>query len=601
MWSDNESENDYLNYSETAELVVDILGKEELRPLSVGVFGGWGVGKSSMVQLIEVKLRNDDNVILISFDAWLFQSYDDARAALLDTIGGALRDAAKDDETLLEKVGDLLGRVNKLRALGLIAELGAAAVGLPAFGTINAGIGAAAKAMTSGGDQSDLTAIQDAASDAATRGASLVQPAETYSPPEEVRAFRREFEGLLSEMGKTLVVVVDNLDRCLPRDAIHTLEAIRLFLFVPQTAFVIAVDEEMIRHAVSEHYGAQQTRLVSDYLDKFVQIPVRVPKAGFPEMRSYLFMLLVASPFDGDGVLAESQIKAINNHLIDHLRKSWQSTELNSTDLLDVAQAAEGLSEAQRTNIKNSFRLAEGLAPQLAEAQRVSGNPRIVKRMLNAVRLRSQIARTRGMPLSEAIIAKLVLFERCASAKATSALLNYIAASKDGSVDEIETIEAAVKKKKTPELPTEWSDDSKFILEWATLEPSLGAVDLRPAAYLARDLAPTKLTTTDLSPQAEGALRVLLKATKQSSPALKSALSEIPADERSAVLDQIIGHLSQVSDWSSAPPGYVGAHLLADQSENCGEALSDFIKQHIPKPAKWLTLRLKSANWWEAN
>ncbi len=48
-----------------------------------------------------------------------------------------------------------------------------------------------------------------------------------------------------------LIVLVDDLDRCLPETAIETLEAIRLFVMLPRTAFVIGADEAMIRYAVS--------------------------------------------------------------------------------------------------------------------------------------------------------------------------------------------------------------------------------------------------------------------------------------------------------------------------------------------------------------
>jgi predicted KAP-like P-loop ATPase len=597
MWSDNESERDYLNYTETADLVVDVLGREDLRPLSVGVFGGWGAGKSSMVQLIETKLKEDEKVILISFDAWLFQSYDDARASLLDTIGSALKEAAKGDESLLEKVGGLLDRVDKLRALGIIAELGAAAVGLPAFGAISAGMSAVGNVAGGSGTEADKDAIKGTAQDIADRGQGLLRPQGLSSPPAEVRAFRQEFEDLLSIMDKTLVVVVDNLDRCLPRDTIHTLEAIRLFLFVPQTAFVIAADEEMIRHAVSEHYGAQQTRLVSDYLDKFVQVPVRVPKAGFAEVRSYLIMLLASAPFDSATALSRAHLDAINARLIDYLRTTWQSTKLELADLVTVAEAAGELSVGQKSIIANSYRLAETLAPLLANSQRVAGNPRIVKRMLNTVRLRSQIARARKMPLGEGVIAKLVLFERCASLKANSALLNYIASAGDGRVEEIAKIEEARANGDTPDLPPEWKDETDFVCEWAALEPALGSVDLRPAAYLARDTAPTKSVSLDLSPLAESALGVLGKATKASSPTLKAALGTLPPDERLAVQEQLIKQLGQVSDWSKSPPGFAGVYALAEKSQPAADALEEFIAQHVPKHPGWLSLRLKNASW----
>ncbi|TGS78785.1 NTPase KAP, partial [Mesorhizobium sp. M2D.F.Ca.ET.178.01.1.1] len=73
--------------------------------------------------------------------------------------------------------------------------------------------------------------------------------------PHRIHQFRQDFEQLLSEAKiDRLVVLVDDLDRCLPETAIATLEAIRLFLFVPNAAFVIAADEGMIEYAVRRHF-----------------------------------------------------------------------------------------------------------------------------------------------------------------------------------------------------------------------------------------------------------------------------------------------------------------------------------------------------------
>ena len=53
-------------------------------PISIGVFGSWGTGKSTILNLIEQKLQAEKkDYILIKFDAWLYQGFDDARAALM--------------------------------------------------------------------------------------------------------------------------------------------------------------------------------------------------------------------------------------------------------------------------------------------------------------------------------------------------------------------------------------------------------------------------------------------------------------------------------------------------------------------------------------
>ena len=104
MWSDIETRIDYLNYLELAEVVSEILLDRRMRPVSVGVFGTWGTGKSSLLNLIESQIRREasEKVIVIRFDAWLYQGYDDARAALMEVIARTLYEAAKDDENLLD-------------------------------------------------------------------------------------------------------------------------------------------------------------------------------------------------------------------------------------------------------------------------------------------------------------------------------------------------------------------------------------------------------------------------------------------------------------------------------------------------------------------
>jgi predicted KAP-like P-loop ATPase len=138
MWADTETEIDFLNYTEIAELIVELMSRPDLLPLSLGVFGGWGVGKSSTLRLVEKELSALDNCLVVRFDAWLYQGFDDARSALMSVIAGDLLDAAP--PTLKDKAKSLLSRVDKLRALGLLVEGSAAAFGIPTFGLAAKGI-----------------------------------------------------------------------------------------------------------------------------------------------------------------------------------------------------------------------------------------------------------------------------------------------------------------------------------------------------------------------------------------------------------------------------------------------------------------------------
>ena len=90
---------------------------------------------------------------------------------------------------------------------------------------------------------------------AIAKAESFLKEGEPQNLPAEVNEFRKAFDSLLEAAGVSqLIVLVDDLDRCLPDTAIETLEAIRLFVFTSKTAFVIAADEAMIEYAVRKHF-----------------------------------------------------------------------------------------------------------------------------------------------------------------------------------------------------------------------------------------------------------------------------------------------------------------------------------------------------------
>ena len=108
MWPDNETGTDFLNFSGVAETVGEIVVQARGRPISIGVSGAWGAGKSSMIKLIRHGLENRPegqagNFVFVEFNAWLYQGYDDARAALLEAIASTLAHEAQERKTGVDK------------------------------------------------------------------------------------------------------------------------------------------------------------------------------------------------------------------------------------------------------------------------------------------------------------------------------------------------------------------------------------------------------------------------------------------------------------------------------------------------------------------
>lgn len=102
MWPDKEAEIDYLNFGYMVDLVVDIATNRELSPSTIGLYGDWGSGKSSLMKLAQKKIeeKNPKNekkkdmvkTLCIEFNGWLFEGYEDTKTSLCGAILDALAD-----------------------------------------------------------------------------------------------------------------------------------------------------------------------------------------------------------------------------------------------------------------------------------------------------------------------------------------------------------------------------------------------------------------------------------------------------------------------------------------------------------------------------
>ncbi len=586
MWSDTESKEDYLNFGEVSQIVTEILETEAMLPVSIGVFGNWGAGKSSLLNLIEQQIKPDEWIV-IKFDAWLYQGFDDARAALLETIASHLIQAAKDEKNILQKSKNLFARINGLRLLGLMAEGAALAAGVPTFGLISKTFETAKESLDGVQNETESKQIVEVGENLVDSGKNLIKPKEKQTPPQQIDEFRKEYGEILQDLGKKLVIVIDNLDRCLPANAIQTLEAIRLFLFLNRTAFIIAADEEMIRHSVAEHYKDLSYRHQIDYLDKLIQIPIHVPKAGVLEIRAYLYMLYAIHQ-----KVPPQKLASLRQFLETHLQQSWRDQSLNPE------QVAKTIEEQDNKALLSDFERANRIAPLLANSPNVYGNPRIVKRILNTIKMRTKIADKRQMPLDEAIITKLVIFERCVASDVVTKFYQLI------NEEEGKPLLKELEHNNEPNLSTlsENKPIQAFIKEWAKLEPKLSDVDLRAAIYLSRETIPLNTYTAQLPQKARDALSILLKTTSNiGSPTIQNTIQQLTVDDQISVMEALIEQLRKVDSWDKSPNGFTGACLLAGNSEDGAEILTRFIVELKNKGIKypWLNKRLQSATWYK--
>lgn len=84
--TDNETQVDLLNNEAIATTIIGLLREKPDHPVTIGVHGDWGAGKSSVLEMIEAGFAGDDDVLCLKFNGWRFQGFEDAKIALIEGI-----------------------------------------------------------------------------------------------------------------------------------------------------------------------------------------------------------------------------------------------------------------------------------------------------------------------------------------------------------------------------------------------------------------------------------------------------------------------------------------------------------------------------------
>lgn len=524
MWHDNETTVDYVNFRLVAKACAELIRDTGGEPISIGISGGWGVGKSSLVRMVASELSSEQETgekapgaekskyVVITFNPWLYQGFEDARTALLQTVGDAVLEAAGKSAGLVDKAKSLVKRINFLRLAQLGGEVAATLItGVP-VGLIGKAVEAGTNAWKTESVKDGLAAAKEASG--ATKG--LLDEAKPISLPKEIQSFREALEDLLDELDITLVVFVDDLDRCLPKTAISTLEAIRLLLFLRRSAFVIAADDVFIRGAVRVHFAGTglDDDVATNYFDKLIQVPLRVPRLGPNETKAYTALLFLERAHRS-GQLDVTNFEAAKASVEARLRETWTGKAVDLAFL-------ETLVPKEDAELLGLMGLAERLAPLLFSASTVQANPRLIKRFLNTVFLRKALAKPQNIDVDVQVLAKWHLLERCDETIA-NALAEKVSAESDGRISILQDAEAAAKDQEGT-LPPPFGD-KPFIREWLQLQPLLGDMDMRPILHLSRDSTVRDFGADDLNPAGK-ALRDALASARTSNDALKQQIRD---------------------------------------------------------------------------
>lgn len=530
MWADNETSEDLLGFKVHADLLINVINDESVLPITIGVFGDWGSGKSSILQIVkeEFDKEDDKDSLCIYFNGWTFEGYDDAKAALLNSILKELENNKKISEeikdTIKEKAKKLWKSIDWMRGAGMVMKN----VALPAFSAYFTGglslVPFAIQKLTEWGDNPEkiIEKLQSEEGKEIYKAFVKEGKVEDKNATNAVAEFRKDFSELLEATNfKRLVVIIDDLDRCSPERIIENLEAIKLFLNVPKTAFIIGADPRIVKYAIEYKYKNNKeieednNRIVIDYLEKLIQLPYSLPRLSESEVETYISMLICKKE------IGDTRFK----NVLDEFQKYRLTNKYSAFGLSNFEKILEA---EEFRKVKDNVITIPALVPLITNS--LYGNPRQIKRFLNTYTIRKRLAEVASLQsFNDAVLAKMMILEY-SEPKLFKKLFEW-QIIQDGVPKEITDIEALCKEKGIEDVISEIKD-SDFkewskpkIIKWFQIEPLLSGVDLRDYYWIARDKLENSITATSMIPPVVRALFNELLPDNMTAAVTKSLIS----------------------------------------------------------------------------
>lgn len=475
MWKDSETNNDLLGYQVHATLLKEVILDENMLPISVGVFGNWGSGKSSLMLLLKDELSKwkvetveknktqkdnalkiNANILQIFFNSWQFENYDNTKLTLIETILDAINKDIESRKDFFDKADSLIGRIKVLKVGTLVLKKISNYItpdfiksALPSFDELKECI-----------DPNEAD--------------ELIKEMQNGNTSKFISQFRKVFKSIVVDANyRAVVVYIDDLDRCDSKRVIECLEAVKLFLNVERTAFIIGADVRIIEFAISQHYPLKTNKEdrfspFSDYLEKLIQLPYKLPKLSYGEQETYIFLLLCQQSIP-------NYFSLIHNDYIEFRKKDKHSK-------YDIEKVKKKFPKVPLTSVEDII----SIVPLMNRF--LNGNPRQLKRFLNTFDIRKKMALVAGFDeIEPTVLVKLMVLEYNSLFQPRFEELYERQCRNDGFIEGIGDVEKKAIENNSISA-SGWDNWSvPLLIDWMKMSPSLANKPLQNYFWIARE------------------------------------------------------------------------------------------------------------------
>jgi Predicted P-loop ATPase len=276
-----EKDDKFQRYKFSKRIAETILNRTSSDSIVIGLYGAWGEGKTSVLNFIKQELKpHHPDVIHFTFNPWRFTD----EAALLTSFFNTLASELK--KSLVTEANPPSNESNKEKQSWWQGKKGPLKTNTETVGEIIQEYGKVVSIFGAG-----------EAAEAIGKAISNV----------DIEKLKERIESLLAENKKRIVVFIDDIDR-LEKEEIHAIfRLVKLTGDFAYTTYLLSFDENMVSSAIGERFGTGDQKAGLNFLEKIIQIPIKLPLAQKTALKNYCFKLVEQSLNATKIVLSEEE------------------------------------------------------------------------------------------------------------------------------------------------------------------------------------------------------------------------------------------------------------------------------------------------------